>query len=225
MFPIQSRDNASIKGLQKCPALLNFESQVVVVPCPFDLHLHIDFDPKSDKVQLTNVLGNQSPVNPTKIPEILSVTPRDRWRDPNRPVLQIMTPYRFLTDQNVYINQLPPFMHYSSTHWPGTLVCGRFPLNVWPRLLMWAFEWHDLKQDLILKRGEPWFYVRFECEDPSRMIRLVEAEATPELRAYCNGLDGVTNYVKQTFSLFKIAEKRRPKQLLKPKERNGTRSQ
>ena len=37
---------------------------------------------------------------------------------------------------------------------------------------------------------------------------------TPELRAYCNAMDGVVNYVNRTFSLFHTAERRRPPKLL-----------
>jgi hypothetical protein len=79
---------------------------------------------------------------------------------------------------------------------------------------MRAFEWHDTGQDLILKRGEPWFCARFETEDPSRKISLVEAEMTPELQQYLKGMDTVTQYVARTFSLFPTARSRRPKQLL-----------
>ena len=99
------------------------------------------------------------------------------------------------------------------------MIGGRFPTHIWPRILMWAFEWHDTTQDLVLRRGEPWFYIRFETMDPSRQVRLVEAEMTPELRAYCNGMDGVVNYVNRTFSLFQTAERRRPPKLLVRAER------
>ena len=102
---------------------------------------------------------------------------------------------------------------------PGLVIGGRFPIHIWPRSLMWAFDWHDPTKDLVLKRGEPWFYLRFEANDPSRPVRLVEAEMTPELREYCQGLDGVTNYVNQSYQLFKTAEERRPTTLLKKKER------
>ncbi len=58
-----------------------------------------------------------------------------------------------------------------------------------------------------------------ETMDPSRHIRLVEAEVTPELREFCEGLDQVNNYVGQTFSLFKVARERRPKTLLVKRNR------
>ena len=85
---------------------------------------------------------------------------------------------------------------------------------------MWALEWHDLSKDLILKRGEPLFYVRFETEDPSTQIRLIEAEKTAELESYMRQMLDVSNYVNQTFQLFKVAKERRPEKLLVPKTRS-----
>ncbi|TQR62780.1 hypothetical protein E2K52_08805 [Acinetobacter sp. RF14B] len=92
---------------------------------------------------------------------------------------------------------------------------GRFPIHIWPRPLMWAFEWHDTSKDLILKRGEPLFYCQFDGFDPSRTIKLIQAEKTPELMSYMDQISGVVNYVNQTFSLFNEVEKVRPKKLLK----------
>lgn len=37
------------------------------------------------------------------------------------------------------------------------MISGRFPIHIWPRHLMWTFEWHDTSQDLVLTRGQPWF--------------------------------------------------------------------
>ena len=85
--------------------------------------------------------------------------------------------------------------------------------------MMWAFEWYDTSRELVLRRGEPWFYVRFETHDPSRHVRLIEADMTPDLRQYLSGLSSVTNYVNRTFSLFDTAKSRRPKVLLVAKRR------
>jgi hypothetical protein len=96
------------------------------------------------------------------------------------------------------------------------------PIHVWPRPLMWAFEWHDPSRDIVLRRGEPLFYVQFEATGPDRPIQLVEAERTPALAAYLESLSGVVNYVSQTFSLFQAAENLRPPKLLTPKRRGET---
>ena len=151
--------------------------------------------------------------------ELVHLVAPKEWRDPNRPILQLLTPYLFLADEPVYMTQLPPICHYRNPPWPGVLIGGRLPIHIWPRPMMWAFEWYDPKQELILRRGEPWFYVRFETEDPSRPVRLIEAEMTPQLKEYVGGLNAVTNYVNRTFSLFSTARERRPKRLLVPKQR------
>jgi hypothetical protein len=119
----------------------------------------------------------------------------------------------------VYMSQLPPFCHNFRTPLPGIMIDGRMPIHIWPRPLMWAFEWHDTNKPLVLKRGEPWFYLHFETNDPTRRVRVIEAEMTPALSEYLSGLTGVTNYVNRTYSLFRVAEERRPKKLLSPKQR------
>ncbi|MEM7271229.1 MAG: hypothetical protein AAF401_18480, partial [Pseudomonadota bacterium] len=152
-----------------------------------------------------------------KLNDLIHMTNEVEWRYPDRPTLQVSLPYIFIADEPVHMTQLDAFMDYRKTRLPGTIFGGRFPIDVWPRPLMWAFEWRDTEEDIILKRGEPWFYVSFESQNPDRPIQMVEAERTPELTSYLEQISGAVNYVNQTFSLFKEAEKRRPKTLLTPK--------
>ena len=46
---------------------------------------------------------------------------------------------------------------------------------------------------------------------------------TPDLEAYLQGIEGVTNYVRGTFSLFDVARSRRPKKLLNSRTSRRTR--
>lgn len=206
------------QAVRKCPGIIDFEARHIIVNCPFDLHLRLITNPQG-KLELS-IHGLETSIDPYKLQtEILRLQPPASWRTPDKPVLQIATPYRFVSDEPVYLNELPPFLFYKKNPLPGLIIGGRFPIDIWPRTLMWAFEWHDTSKELILKRGEPWFCLRFETTDPTRHIRLVEAELTPELKEFCTGIDQVNNYVGQTFSLFKTARERRPKQLLTKKKR------
>ena len=202
----------SAKSAQLCPAAIQFDRLHYVINCPIDLHLRIN--QQGGELKITNVDGPMSAVRPAGVQNILAMSPQNEWRHPQRPMIQVATPFIFLADAPVYVNQFPPFLHYKKDPWPGVQICGRFPIDVWPRSHMWAFEWHDLSKDLILKRGEPLFYIRFETEDPASLIRLVEAERTPELEAYVAQITDVANYVNQTFQLFKTARERRPEKLL-----------
>ena len=203
----------SVKSVQVCPAAIDFDARHFVVPCPVDLHLKIKMS-ANEPPQLVNGAGSQSTVRPKHLNQLVHLISQTEWRDPAKPIVQVSTPYIFLADEVAYINQIPPYLDYIDPSWPGTLIAGRFPVHIWPRHLMWAFEWQDTSKDLILNRGDPWFYVRFDTDDPSRPVRLVEAEATPEVRSYIDSISGVTNYVNRTFSLFERAKARRPKVLL-----------
>lgn len=205
------------KGVSVCPAVNDHEARVYEVPCPVDIALR--YSPKGEEPAVLHLSGDQSSIRTKHLNQLFTIVSRKEWRDPNRPILQFMTPYTFLADESVYINQLPPFYHYTPNQWPGLLIGGRFPIDIWPRGLVWAFEWYDTSKDLIIKRGEPWFYASFETPDPSRRIRMVEAEITPQLREYMDGIKGVTNFVSRTFSLFNVAKERRPQTLLVPKQR------
>jgi hypothetical protein len=207
------------KAVNYCPAVVDHEARIFEVPCPIDLHLRFSWPDKSKSPGIVNVAGDRSTVRPKHLNEMFALVGPKEWRHPDRPVLQIMTPYLFIADEVVYMTQLPPFCHYRSPPWPGLLIGGRLPIHIWPRPMMWAFEWYDTSKELVLRRGEPWFYVRFETEDPSRPVRLIEAEMTPALEEYAAGAFAVTNYVNRTFSLFNTARERRPEKLLVPKQR------
>ncbi len=204
------------KSASRCPAVINLESRYFVIKCPFDLHLQFVRSPEG-KPLVRNALGEKSPVRSKKLAEHLHVVGEAEWRYKDRPTIQISLPYVFVADEPVYLSQVAPFMHYRADPLPGTIFGGRFPINVWPRPLMWAFEWHDPSKDIILHRGEPLFYAMFETEPADRAVQVVEAEKTPELQEYLQHIAGAVNYVNQTFSLFKAAEERRPARLVTPR--------
>ncbi len=207
------------KSASRCPAVIQLESRYFMVKCPFDIHVGFGRDDKG-KAHLVNRNGAASPIRSNKLGEILTLVNESEWRYPDRPTIQMVLPYCFIADEMVYVTQLSPFLHYRREPLPGTIFGGRFPVSIWPRPLMWAFEWHEPERDIVLKRGEPLFYCQFEAEGPDRSVQLVEAERTPELQAYIEKIGGVVNYVNQTFGLFKAAEALRPKKLLVPKVRD-----
>jgi hypothetical protein len=208
--------NRHAKSVVRCPAVIDHESRLFEIPCPFDLHVRFGLNDKGEP-SLYDASGEQGVMNPSTLSQVVALVPHDQWRHPSRPILQVLTPYRFLSDESVYLTQLPPILHYRDPPLPGLVIGGRLPIHVWPRKMNWGFEWYDTTRDLILTRGEPWFYVRFETSDPAQPVRIVEAELTPELSEYVAGLDGVVKYVNRTFSLFPVAQQRRPEKLLVPR--------
>ena len=209
-------NKAHAKSASRCPAVIQLESRYFVVNCPYDLHIGFARDDKG-KPHLINRAGVGSSIRASKLNEVLTLVAETEWRYPDRPTVQLSLPYCFIADELVYISQIGTFAHYRPNPLPGTIFGGRFPLNAWPRPLMWAFEWHEPEKDIVLRRGEPLFYCQFEPQNPERPVQVVEAERTPELTKYMEQIGGVGNYVNQTFSLFKAAEALRPAKLLTAK--------
>jgi hypothetical protein len=208
------------KSAARCPAAIGFESRYFVVRCPVDLNLGFGRTDKGAPC-LIDRLGAANPVRKSALGSLMVMTREEEWRHPDRPVVQMKLPYLFIADEPVMIQQMAAFQHYRRDALPGLTIGGRFPIDVWPRALMWAFEWHDSGRDLVLRRGEPLFYVTFETEPANRPVSLVEAERTAELAGYMEAIEGVVNYVNQTFSLFDAAEARRPPRILTRKTGPG----
>ncbi len=203
------------KSASRCPAVINLESRYFLIRCPFDINVGFTRDDKG-KPALRNLSGTASAIRASKLGEKLHLTSETEWRRPDVPTVQLSLPYVFISDEPVYLNQVAPFMHYIRDPLPGTIFGGRFPINVWPRPLMWAFEWHDPSKPLKVNRGDPLFYAGFETLPQDRGIAMVEAQHTPELDEYLELISGAVNYVNQTFSLFEAAEARRPETLVTP---------
>lgn len=208
------------KSASRCPAVINLESRYFEVKCPFDINLGFVRD-KDGKPGLRNLSGEQSSVRASKLGEKLHLTSEVEWRHPTIPTIQLTLPYVFIADEPVYMSQVAPFMHYAKEPLPGTIFGGRFPINVWPRPLMWAFEWHDITKPLKISRGDPLFYATFETLPQDRSVTMSEVEVTPELSDYMELISGAVNYVNQTFSLFEAAEARRPAKLVTPVKRTS----
>lgn len=203
------------KSASRCPAVIQLESRYFMVRAPFDLHIGFGRDEKGHP-HLINRAGTASDIRANKLGQVLSLVPEAEWRYADRPTVQLSLPYCFVAEEMCYITQIDAFAHYRPTPLPGTIFGGRFPINAWVRPLMWAFEWHDTKKDLIVKRGDPLFYLQFEADGPDRPISLQQVARTPEIELWMEQMSGVVNYVNQTFSLFQTAESLRPASLLKP---------
>ncbi|MBV7397358.1 hypothetical protein [Mameliella sediminis] len=213
-----SMSGTHVKSVARCPAVLNYESRFFEIACPYDLRLGLRRT-DAGKIEIVNLMGDQTPVRQNKLAQIINTVAENEWRSPDRPIFQLKLPYLFLADEPVYLNQGPAFEYFRPDPLPGLMIGGRFPIHIWPRPLMWAFEWHNLEAPVTLRRGQPLFYAQFETLPQDRPVRLVEAEQTPELKTYLDEISGVVNYVNQTFSLFEAAEARRPQTLVSPVKR------
>jgi hypothetical protein len=124
----------SAKAVGHCPAVLDYEARHVEVPCPVDMHLRLGKD-DAGQFRLEFVSSPKSSAGPKTLAKLVTLNGPAQWREPGRPVIQVSAPYRFLADEPVWLNQLPPIFHHRATALPGVMIGGRFPIHLWPRIL------------------------------------------------------------------------------------------
>jgi len=212
--PVRSMRSAALseRAVQACPAVNEYEKRLYQIPCAFDLNISIE---RRNGAFDLFVEDRGTRIDRDILQRFLTLMKPDLWRHPDRPVIQILLPYFFISDEVCFMTQLPPFFDYRASKWPGLLISGRFPIQNWPRIMNWAFEWFDTDKPVRLRRGDPLCYMQFETETPDRQVKLVNCVLTDELKAFRKGIEGMPKYVSNTFKIMDEAATRRPKKLIK----------
>ena len=205
----------SNRAVQACPAINELERDYFVIKCPFDIQLRCSR--RGDEFDL-HLVEKGTRVDEDLVARFVFLMAANLWRDKSNPVIQIKVPFFFLSDEPCYMSMIAPYMSRNMATWPGVFIGGRMPIHLWPRILNWAFEWTDLDQDLILKRGQPLCYMYFESKNLRTKPNLFELEYTKELEEFRRGISSTPKFMSNTFSLFETAAKRRPKNLLRRKK-------
>lgn len=206
-------------GAGDCPAIADLARQYYVIDSPFSIGLRCTrlVPGQSFLYDVVPVPGHKT-LGLKTLQKVLQVVPPAIWESPERPTLQLMLPYLFVSDESVYVEQTPPFLSPQAVSRPLLLYPGRFPIDVWPRQLNFSFQWTDPGQDILIERGQPLFYVRFLPEQRDRKLRLIEAERTRELESFLHSVRDVTSVVDRSFGLLARAAELRPPKLLVAKK-------
>jgi len=195
--------------------------RVIVVRASFDLRLRLvrrgQGAARFERVEEPGALS------PTAVAALVSPIVPTAQRSDAVPAVQIALNLMLVTDAPAVLQLMPPFLSPAFRDWPGTLVCGRFPLTAWPRPLNAVLEWSDPDRDWVLRRGDPLVYLMPEFDDPAKRPALVEAELTPALRRHFAMVDNVSSFGRNVGPMFDQAAARRPARLLEPKQTGAPR--
>ncbi len=210
----------AMRAVQNCPAVNALERQLVEMPSPIGIRLTLE--ERAGQFAL-GINPQGTFVQPEEVQNLVTLEPPERWRHPKKPVIQIRLPIFFVTDEPCHMSQIPPFLGPQMRRWPGSMIAGRFPLELWPQNLTWAFEWDRPGDELAIRQGEPLCYFMFEFNDPEKRPHLVEAALTPELDEYRQGMQGLHHLTSDIEDIMARAGDRRPERLLVPlDEAEGT---
>jgi hypothetical protein len=199
-----------------CPAINQHTIGLYCVNAPFSFCVSVRLGEASCSLVLDQ---KRSSLKAWKAKEFLRLMPRSDWRSPDHPVLQVMLPYTFVTDEELVVRQLPPYLHYFAHGRPGIVLAGEFPIRNWPRPLSWAFEWRDSSKSLHVQRGEPLYYVSFELRQDVR-VQLERVSKSAQIEQQQKRIGGVTALVRNSLRFTEAAGQHRAEQLL-PEQKNG----
>jgi hypothetical protein len=203
------------RGYLSCPAVRAASQGYIEIRSPFSLRLRFK---KSDGAVSIIPIYPFTSVNEDKLGEMLRLEPRDLWRSDDIPLFQIPSPYLFVADQPMEIEQCQPIFSDASTlNW--RIISGRFDIYGWQRPLNWAIEWDTKCGDLVIRMGEPLYYVRFY--DASGQVvtnpSLIKIPLTDEIKSRLSSTSGVTSLQRGTAALIKKASEERTGSLIKQK--------
>lgn len=203
----------SRRAVQACPAVNTFEGRAIEILAPFSLRLRCL--PGTKGAYDFHIVESGTVPDAKVVERHVGFMSRQFWRTPDSPVIQINLPHFFVCDETCYLTQAPAWASSRRAQVPGMLISGRFPTNIWPRALNFAFEWTERDQDFIMRRGEALCYFIVETDRPDTPIRLVQAMLTSELQDYRKQIEDVVAYTSGAFNLFDEAKKVRPAKLLR----------
>ena len=186
------------KAASFCPAIMHSRLRTFSIKCPFDLRLRAVENGNGLSI---HYMESGSSITFQKLSNLIAISPERDWLCAKQPIVQITTPYLFTSSSVAYLTQRHPYELIGKGE-PFRLIEGRFPIHKWTRPLSWALEWVNIKKDLIIKRGQPWFDVTFELDDPEYSIELVSRPFDEILKKEVRETSEVTGYIKGTFKLF-----------------------
>ncbi|MEL7470631.1 MAG: hypothetical protein AAFN27_19420 [Pseudomonadota bacterium] len=144
--------------------------------------------------------------------------PPTSWRVRDNPVFQLSLNLFLISDEPCSVQLMPPFLSPRFRAWPGSLICGRFPITDWPRPLNAALEWQGSDAEWVLKRGEPIAYAQMIYQDPDAVPKLIEARMTRALKRHTRKIDNVAQFARNVGPMFENAAEARPQRLMVPKD-------
>ena len=199
------------KGFLSCPAVRNYFEGIFQICSPFSLRLRYTEEGKF--IRLRPVYPFTS-LSESKFSEFITVEPPDTWRNSHTATLQFPSPYTFFSDTPATVEQFHPSLA-ASTAMNWRVIPGKFDIYSWQRPLNWGIEWDTNLGDLIIRAGEPQYFVKFsEPKADGCPIELIECEFTKALEERMKLSRGITGIRKGTVPLMKKAGKLRDGQSL-----------
>lgn len=196
----KQRDCSSKTHFTKCPAFQDYYRNVYVIKAPIDITITYD----KHQNYLTIYPQDQDFFNS-------HIIMRGNQVGANDPFLMSMSiAYLFIADAQCAIEQLPVTHHDKVVAEKIRLIQGTFDISKWYRPTDFAFELLTPDEPLVIKRGDPLFYVRFVSKDKIKLDYREQTKEVTDIVMACTSIKSVQQGLGLQ-TLYKLAERLRNK--------------
>lgn len=155
----------------KCPGFTDYFKQAYIISSPFDIEISFSKGSAYPEFIQPNVRNN---------PDLFRVYSNflinRTLEQPKgaKPLLSLPPSYLFYSNESVMMEMLPPFMMPNSYKFLN--VPGEYNIGKWIRPIDFTIEINNPNENLIIKKGEPLFVVKFTASDGSKvkLERIIE---------------------------------------------------
>lgn len=166
----------------KCPAHTDFLKNTFVFCAPFDLTIEIDINEKTNTVNVFCENISQDVFN--SIIDTRFLFTNQRGKSPY-PLIGIDWLPIFTAQTSMLMQLTPAFMHYNDFTQKTTVIPGEYDISKWTRPVELVFEIRNLKEKIVIKKGDVLSYVKFRTEE---LVKLEKAETPWEEMNTCNNI-------------------------------------
>lgn len=164
----QENESATFR---KCPAYINYYKNTFVVCSPIDCEIEINKEK-----------GWANIIEPKNLPKS-RLNPR--FGDENEspyPIFSLRINRLLVTTshKDVYVEQTEPVLEWDRAT-DIRVIAGNFNISKWVRPLELAFEQKTKNVKVVVKRGQPLYYMRFITSDPDDIVVLNKIEMTKDI--------------------------------------------
>jgi hypothetical protein len=167
----------------KCPAMQDYYSNCFLLRSPVDLTINISNQPNGAKFAAIDKYNQEF------FDENIMIRYEEGYK---HPILHISFFYVFYADKPLMIEQLSPSMHKTELQNNINIISGTYDISKWIRPVEFAFEVIDDTKPIVIKRGDPMYYVRFPTTDK---INLVKEPISEDLSKVINSCTTLKDYV------------------------------
>jgi hypothetical protein len=161
---IKSRD----KGAEylKCPAFQDYYKNCFLIKSPVDLTIKVE-----------NINGTKI-ITTKEYDQDFFNKNVDARLDQNSTysMLSLKFHYVFFSDEPVMLEQLEATMHKTKMSNNINLITGTYDISKWIRVVEFAVEILDDKKPIVIKRGDPLYYVRFVTDKNVVLTRVIDKD-------------------------------------------------